>query len=147
METDLLDIWKDWSIENFDANGAHIREQHLLNEDEVNEKIKEKKNVGVFFSQELAEKALHKAFNNAIIKNRVNCWANSPVYKKQPRLVISVPADDKVGYMYQVKDEKSVLYKECDCICMVFMKNKDKTEEPFYLYSAYPETEKKCVVL
>lgn len=139
-----LKVWKDWTIDMFDNHGAHIKEQHFLNENEISEKLKEKKSVGVFFDMKATEKAIHSALKNPTINQRVECWSKSPEYKNQRRLILSYPTEEKIGYTYQVHG-KNTIYSECDYICLVFLKN--PAENSFFLYSAYPDMEQKCITL
>ena len=67
----------------------------------------------------------------------------SPAYRKQRRIIMTYPADSNIGYRYQM-DGKSILYTECKYVCLVFLKT---DEDDFILYTAYPENEKKLVVL
>ena len=130
------------TLEEYDAMGGHIR-NHVMAEQDALASLAQKKCISVFFEKEAPEAVIHEALTNRLVKERLETWMTSPTYRKQRRIIMTYPADSNIGYRYQM-DGKSILYTECKYVCLVFLKT---DEDDFILYTAYPENEKKLVVL
>ena len=130
------------TLEEYDAMGGHIR-NHVMAEQDALASLAQKKCISVFFEKEAPEAVIHEALTNRLVRKRLETWLTSPAYHKQRRIIMTYPSDSNIGYCYRM-DGKNILYNECKYVCMVFLKT-DKDD--FILYTAYPENEKKLVLL
>lgn len=137
-----IDKLKKCTMAEYDAMGGHVM-NHIMSKQDALASLEQKKCISVFYEAETPETVIHEALDNRLVKKRLETWLTSPAYHKQRRIIMTFPSDSNIGYCYRM-DGENILYNECKYVCMVFLKTDG---DDFILYTAYPESEKKLVVL